>query len=432
MRLLLLLPLAPRRDATNGGARVLTQFLMEITSRHRVAILYFREADEPGADLIFHERCERVEEVVRPASKRSLRARVNRYFRMILSLVLLRPVWVGDWASVEFAKRARLLAQRFQPEIIQSELHVMGQYLSALRDFGARRVLVEYESSARAALYLQNLPWVLRELVEEIERISWQRYQRRIYRQVDAIVAFTPADQKSISQTAGHTPIYIISPGTPIPEYPLNPLGSSPPTLLFVGNFYHPPNADAARRLIDSIFPSVRKWLPDARLFVVGENPPADLNRSNRENIVITGRVPDITPYLDQATLVVAPLRLGGGMRIKVLESLVSGKAVVTTSLAAEGLAIQDGEQLVLAETDDEFVTRIVELLQNSEKRLAIARRARAWACENIAWEQSVAKYETLYQGLLTGYTPSGWKMPIVPLSESHTSQLLNPPRQNE
>ncbi|HSJ87707.1 MAG TPA: glycosyltransferase family 4 protein [Anaerolineales bacterium] len=408
MRLLILLPLAPRQDATNGGARVLTQFLMEITVRHRVAILYFREADEPGADLFFHERCERVEEIVRPASRKSLLARVTRYFRMILSLFLLRPVWVSDWASLEFAKRARLLAQTFQPEVIQSELHVMGQYLSALRDVNARRVLVEYESSARAALYLQNLPWALRDLVEAIEKISWQRYERNIYRQVDAIVAFTPADQKAISQTAGRTPIYIISPGTRIPEYPLDPLGSSPPNLLFTGSFYHPPNADAARRLIDSIFPSVRRRLPNTRLFVVGENPPASLDQSNRENIIITGRVPDITPYLDQAALVVAPLRLGGGMRIKVLESLVAGKAVVTTSLAAEGLDIQDGEQLALAETDDEFVSRIVELLQNPEKRIAIAQRARAWACENIAWPQSVAKYETLYQGLLTSQAPSG------------------------
>ena len=407
MRLLFLLPFAPRRDVANGGARVLMQFLTEISVRHKVAILYFREADEPGADLFFHERCEWVEEVVRPASKKSWLARLARYFHMMLSLFSLRPLWVGDWGSLEFAKRARLLAQRFQPEIIQSELHVMGQYLSELRDLRARRVLVEYESSARAALYLQALPRVLRDPVERIERISWQRYERHIYRQVDAIVAFTQADQKSISQTAGPTPIYIISPGTCIPEYPLNPLGDSPPNLLFIGNFYHPPNADAARRLIGSIFPSVRRWFPTARLFVVGENPPADLNQSKHENIIITGRVPDITPYLDQAALMVAPLRLGGGMRIKVLESLAAGKAVVTTSLAAEGLDIQDGEQLAIAETNDEFVTRIVELLQNPEKRLAIAKCARAWARENIAWEQSVAKYEMLYQELLTANIPS-------------------------
>jgi glycosyltransferase involved in cell wall biosynthesis len=401
MRLLILLPLAPRRDATSGGARVLTQFLEEITARHKVAILYFREADEPGADPFFQGKCEWVEEVVRPASKKSLLALVARYFRIILSLFLFRPVWVGDWTSSEFAKRARRLAQGFQPEIIQCELHVMGQYLSGLRDLPARRVLVEYESSARAGLYLQNLPSVLHHLIERIERISWQRYERLLYRQVDAIVAFTEADRQSISETAGRTPIHVISPGTLIPNYPLDPLGSSPPSLLFIGNFYHPPNADAARRLVDSIFPSIQRWFPYTRLFIVGENPPANLNPLNCENIIITGRVPDITPYLDQAALLVAPLRLGGGMRIKVLESLAAGKAVITTPLAAEGLDIRDDEQLAIAETDDDFVNRILELLHNPEKRLAIAKRARSWACDNIAWEQSVAKYETLYRGLL-------------------------------
>jgi polysaccharide biosynthesis protein PslH len=401
MRLLFLLPLAPRLGATNGGARVITQFLTEITSRHEVAILYFREANEPGADPFFRKRCVHIEEVVRPASKTSLPARLARYFRLILSLFLLRPMWVSDWISPEFARQARLLAQRFQPEIIQAEFHVMGQYFPALGNVQAWRVLVEYESSSRAALYIQNLPSLLRPLIERIERISWRRYEKDVYRQVDAVVAFTEADQKSNSDTAGRTPVHIISPGTSIPEYPLDPLGSSPPSLLFIGNFYHPPNADAAKRLVESIFPSVRRWFPEARLFIVGENPPAELNLSNSQNIIITGRVPDVTPYLDQAALLVAPLHLGGGIRIKVLESLAAGKAVVTTSRAAEGLEIQDGEQLAIAETDREFVARIVELLQNSEKRLAMAKRARAWACEHIAWEQSIVKYETLYKELL-------------------------------
>ena len=88
-------------------------------------------------------------------------------------------------------------------------------------------------------------------------------------------------------------------------------------------------------------------------------------------------------------------------MRIKVLESLAAGKAIVTTSCAAQGLDVQDGEQLAIAETDDEFITRIVQLLQNPKHRLALAKRARAWACENIAWKQSIDKYEILYKTLL-------------------------------
>ena len=410
MRLLILLPFAPRRDATHGGARVITQFLTEMTSRHRVGILYFREASEPGADSFFHERCELLEEVVRPASNKNLRGLLARYFRFILSLLLLRPLWVSDWVSPVFAKRARLLARKFQPDIIQAEFHVMGQYFSSLQDIRAPRVLVEYEPSARAGLYIQNLPPNLHSLLEKIEEVSWRRYERRIYRQVDALVAFTDADSKSLAETAGRTPIHIIPPGTFIPEMPLNPLGEAPLSLLFVGNFYHPPNADAARRLAFSIFPAVHRRFPEAKLFILGENPPADLKRLHGEHILVPGRVPELTPYLDRATLLVAPVYLGGGMRIKVLESLAAGKAIVTTALAAEGLDVGDGEHLVLAQTDEQFIERALHLLENPQERLALARRARAWACEHIGWDRSIAKYEAMYRELLRDSQPSSLK----------------------
>ncbi|HSL43684.1 MAG TPA: glycosyltransferase [Anaerolineales bacterium] len=402
MRLLILLPFAPRLDATHGGARVITQFLTEITARHKVAILYFREAEERGADSCFRERCELVEEIVRPASDKTPGARLARYLRLMLSLFLLRPLWVSDWISPAFAKKVRHIAQSFQPEIIQAEFHVMGQYFSALKDIDVPRVLVEYEPSARAALYIQNLPRALHRLIERIEKLSWRRYERKIYRQVDAIVAFTEADQKSIAATAGRTPIHVISPGIAIPEQPLNPVGGLPLSLLFVGNFYHPPNTDAARRLATSIFPSVQKQFPEAKLFLVGENPPADLKRAGSQ-VIVTGRVPEIMPYLDQAALLVAPVHLGGGMRIKVLEALAAGKAVVTTPLAAEGLDVTDGDQLCIVRTDAEFVERIGQLLRNEEKRLALARRARAWACDHIAWDKSIAKYDVLYKELIGG-----------------------------
>ena len=402
MRLLILLPFAPRLDAASGGARVITQFLTEICSRYAVAILYFREENEPGADSFFRSRCERVEDVVRPASKRSLGARLTRYLHLIFSLLLQRPLWVSDWRSQSFAQEVKPLAREFQPDIIQAEFHIMGQYFSALKDIPARRVLVEHEPSARADLYLQNLPRVLQNWIKRMEKISWQRYERNVYSQVDAIVTFTEADRNSILETAGRTPIHIIAPGTDIPQDSLNPVGNLPLSLLFVGNFYHAPNVDAARWLVESIFPGVVKLLPETRLFIVGENPPQGLKQAARENITITGRVPTVIPYLEQASLVVAPLRLGGGMRIKILEALAAGKAVVTTSLAAEGLGVRDGEQLAIADTDREFIAHIVQLLRSPEDRLALAGRARVWAGQHLTWQASVQKYEALYQELLT------------------------------
>lgn len=150
-------------------------------------------------------------------------------------------------------------------------------------------------------------------------------------------------------------------------------------------------------RLINVILPQVQARIPDAVLRIVGDNTPAQLGKLAKPSVVITGRVPDVTPYLDRAAVVVVPLRLGGGMRVKVLEVLAAGKAVVASRLAVEGLAVVDGMQILLAETDEQFIDVIVQLLADSERRALLAARARVWACANLSWEKSIAAYETLY-----------------------------------
>jgi glycosyltransferase involved in cell wall biosynthesis len=108
-----------------------------------------------------------------------------------------------------------------------------------------------------------------------------------------------------------------------------------------------------------------------------------------------------VTPYLDRAAVVVVPLRMGGGMRVKVLEALAAGKAVVASRLAVEGLDVVDGKQILLAETDKQFIDAIVQLLYYTERRTALAVCARAWACANLGWEGSIAAYDALYESLI-------------------------------
>jgi glycosyltransferase involved in cell wall biosynthesis len=135
-------------------------------------------------------------------------------------------------------------------------------------------------------------------------------------------------------------------------------VGSEDGRLLFVGNFGHPPNVDAAFRLTRDILPAVRRGGLSVQLDLVGDNPPPELREMASPVVNVTGRVPDVTPYLDRASLVVVPLRMGGGMRVKVLEALGAGKAVVASHLATEGLDLVDGQHVVHAETDDEFAAR--------------------------------------------------------------------------
>ena len=118
--------------------------------------------------------------------------------------------------------------------------------------------------------------------------------------------------------------------------------------------------------------------------------------------------MPDVTPYLDRASLVVAPLRRGGGMRVKVLEALAAGKALVASPLAVEGLDVTDGEHCVLADGDQEYVDAMERLLLDPDRRAALAVSARRWALANLGWERSVAAFEDLYHRLTRHRGPAG------------------------
>jgi polysaccharide biosynthesis protein PslH len=191
-----------------------------------------------------------------------------------------------------------------------------------------------------------------------------------------------------------------------LPAEPLNPLGASPESILFYGSYSHPPNVDAARRLVKVIFPALHVRHPQLTLFLVGGEFPNDLRPSADQAVVgqrikVTGRVKEVTPYLDSAAVIAAPLRLGGGMRVKVMEALGLGKAVVASPRAAAGLAVENGREILLAESDEDFVAAIDHLLASPEERKRLASQARQWAVANLRWEHTLNAYEGLYRRLL-------------------------------
>jgi glycosyltransferase involved in cell wall biosynthesis len=284
---------------------------------------------------------------------------------------------------------------------VQVEYHVMAQYLSALDGCAAPRVLVEHEPGAATMHALARLERGYSGVVARLDALAWTRFERSILRRVQAVVTFTKRDQRALEMLGGNAPILTIPLGTDCPPRALDPLGVPPPTLLFVGSYIHPPNVDAALRLAGTIFPLLQARCPGVRLQIVGQRPPPEVRRLSGPGVEVTGWVPDVTPYLDRAALVVAPLRRGGGMRIKVLEALAAGKALVASRLAVEGLDVTDGEQCILADSDQECVAAIQRLLGDAELRAAVATRARRWALANLRWERTVADYEALYARLL-------------------------------
>jgi glycosyltransferase involved in cell wall biosynthesis len=406
-RIVLLAPFPPRSDASHGGSRVMAQLIAWLAGRHEVALLLLRGADDPPVEPCLEQKCALVEEFPRQDRRRSrsLRERLRKDAGILASPFTGRPAWARACAVPALGERLRALVRDWRPQIVQAEYSVMGQYLAGLDGAPLRRILVEYEPGAPAARErwrsARGRDWI----EHGLDRLAWERFERRVARQADAVVTFTERDRCAVLARAPGTQVVTIPFGTAVPDRPLDPLGQPPPAVLFVGSFRHPPNVDAAVRLAERIFPLVRQRCPGAVLHLVGEEPPARLREAGPD-VVVAGRVPSVDPWLDRAAVVVAPLSSGGGMRVKVTEALAAGKALVASPLAVEGLDVRDeceGGEVLLARSDEDFAAAIVALIAEPERRAALASRARDWARAHLSWESCFAAWEDLYGRLLEG-----------------------------
>jgi glycosyltransferase involved in cell wall biosynthesis len=209
----------------------------------------------------------------------------------------------------------------------------------------------------------------------------------------DRISGFVKAERISV------LPNCVDSAAKPVLDEPL----SGAPAILFVGLLLYPPNADAARWLLNEIFPRVRASLPDCSLYLVGGEAPHDLrNLSERQGVFLTGHVDDVTPYYARCLVAAAPLRAGGGTRLKILEAMAYGCPVVSTTLGAEGLPVQEGEHLLLADTAEDFARAAVHLLEDPELRSRLRSNARRFVEGGYRWDDCARAQLQLYKELRT------------------------------
>jgi polysaccharide biosynthesis protein PslH len=396
-RVLVCTPFPPRLDARHGG-RATAQLLARLAERHEIALLCLRAPEDAPVDDLFIDRCRLVEEI--PLSALASRGLWARRLHWMAGLLRGLPPWAADCRSSQYAERLKALVAEWQPDLVEFHLQVMAQYAPVLDDYPARRILVDYDPPSAWAAELVREAGGIRRFARRVELAVWRRYERATRSRFDAIVVFAERDIAAVAAMAGNVPIARVPLAIEVPDEPLDPLGHMPPTVLFVGGFGHPPNVDAALWLASSIFPRVLRSVPDARLELVGDRPGDEVRRLEGGAVSVHGSVPDVTPYMDRAAVVTAPIRLGGSMRGKVLEALGGGKALVATPRAAEGIEALPGEHFVLAATEDELVDALVVLLRDDDRRRELASSARAWAVENLSVARSVDGFECLYDSL--------------------------------
>ncbi len=235
-------------------------------------------------------------------------------------------------------------------------------------------------------------------LMTSLRSYASRTYESFMFDPFKRVVVVSERDREMLQTLNPTTPPdhFVVIPNgvifNPKPEYTREPA-----SLLFTGNFEYAPNVIAAEHLIKTIFPAVRQQVPHAKLWLVGNAPPPSLLQHADESIIITGRVPDVVPYLEQATIYVSPLTVGAGIKNKILEAMSAGCPVVATPISLDGIAAQDGVHALVAPLEG-IASQVVRLLGDTPLRQQLSRDAQALIQTRYSWQHVASAYETLYE----------------------------------
>jgi glycosyltransferase involved in cell wall biosynthesis len=394
MKILFVAPKIPW-PATDGARIAIYELIRHLTARgHRAALLGFGKpeaADElrARAGLIWAKAVEHNTS--------------TNYVNALLGLLSPTPYTASKYRSeaMKAAIREAFREERF--DIVQLEGTHMAHYLGQAQGLGAHAVLrLHNVESLLAARYARTAVFPLNLYVRDQAR-RMRAFEVRACRQADLCLAITQEDAERVLKLAPDAVVAVSPAGVDLERYYPQPLSEELRSMVFVGALDWPPNADAIRWFRAKVWPRIVQEEPTARWMVVGKSPPADILHWPEEdrNIQVTGYVDDVRPYLHRATVVVVPLRSGGGMRLKILEAMAAGKAVVSTPMGAEGISARNGEEIVLANPDRSFGLEILRLIREPAERLRIGKAARAWV-EGYGWSRIAADLEGEYQALLS------------------------------
>jgi len=234
------------------------------------------------------------------------------------------------------------------------------------------------------------------------QQLAFQRYERVLSSKFDAVTCTSDIDAIVFQRHCAEDVIEIIPNGVDITHYQPDVSSEVPAHLIYIGSMDWYPNEDAVGFFVDEVLPRIQENVPDVRFSIVGGNPSARVQKlAERKGVIVTGRVPEIKPYFAEATVFVVPLRIGSGTRLKILEALAMGKAIVSTSVGAEGLDLKDSEEIFIADEPPVFADAVTRLLTDTSLRRRIGGNGRARVERDYDWRSIGEKLHHLYTKIL-------------------------------
>jgi glycosyltransferase involved in cell wall biosynthesis len=390
VRILILTPGLPHPPIWGFGIRV-NQFLRRLARRNEVALLSYEEPGEAHKVRAVAELGVEVHTVPRPA-------------------------------RTERAKRTAQLSSAFSTASYQRRSGYSRAMQARLDELAAGRDVIQIESSQMAGFTFPPGPLVVldehnieyellyrmyqteespsRRLYNWLEFAKFRREEIAAWRKVSGCVMTSAREEAIVKTVARETPTMVGANAVDVEYFRPSDQPPRPNLLVMTGLMHYRPNIDGAVYFVQEILPSILAKRPDAVFTIVGAGATDEVKRLAGANVVVTGTVPDVRPFVQEAAAFVVPLRMGGGTRLKVLEGLSMAKAVISTSIGSEGIDVVHGRDLLIADDPQGFADAVLTVLGNHTRATELGRRGRELVESRYKWESVVQRLEAFYEEL--------------------------------
>ncbi len=384
-----------------GGRIRSYKILRELARRHAVTVFTFYAAEANDEHLLLQGVFDQL--ICLPLHlppPRGLREALD-FARLMVSS---RPYTVSKYCRPEVADALSKVLARQSYDVIVCDFAIAGGVIPW--DYPCPKVLFTHNVEAliwrRHASVARNPLW---KAVSWWEYHKMTRFERTCLNKSQRVLTVSETDRAFFSHIIDPAKITVIPTGVDTDYFRPTQETEEPDSLVFTGSMDWMPNEDGILYFVREILPVLRQQLPRARLTVVGRSPSERVRSLARadQSIRITGRVDDIRPYVNQASVYVVPLRVGSGTRLKIFEAMAMGKAIVSTTLGAEGLPVTHGENILLADSPNDFAKVIVTLMNSPAMRTRLGLAARQLVERNYSWGSVASQFDAALQQVKAG-----------------------------
>jgi glycosyltransferase involved in cell wall biosynthesis len=393
MRVLLLTQVLPYPP--DSGPKVKTYHVLKyLAQKHQVTLVSFvRDTDKPEYIQHLESLCERV--ITVPIKRAPL---LDLAF-LGKSLLTSQPWMMLRDERPEMRATLQELADTTRFDVVHADQLNMAQYALPF-------------TKSRKVLDLHNALWVLYQRMaatlplhnpmKYILLRDWRllkNYEGNMCRVFDAVTAVSDEDKQALIEAGARSDIQVIPIAIDTDKQALVQRAPSSPHIVHVGTMYWPANIDGIRWFLDQIYPIIKQQVPNVRCTLIGARPPQDIKEREQtdSSLKVTGYVDDPLPYLQDSSMMIVPLRAGGGMRVKILNAFAQGLPMVSTTVGCEGIHVTNNYDILVADSPQDFAQETVRLLTDPALNEQLTRHGRQTAEQQYDYRRACAPLDQIY-----------------------------------